>query len=134
MISTPINLTSTDRVILRLRSEGWVDCPGLDFPALSQPPVCDLSKFVLTQLHDLGWLWQKELQLKSLIFSIPTHEFQVHPHLRQVLAQLEASGLIVLQRIGQPGQSKNKAETAIMLSSLYDDRFVQQIERALAAF
>ncbi|PSB07753.1 hypothetical protein C7B76_27545 [filamentous cyanobacterium CCP2] len=97
----PLHFTSTDRVIARLRSEGWVDCLSAGFPALSQQPLPDLQQFVLIQLYlREGRISKTDLEMNTLIFSIPAHEFQVHPRLRSALSQLKTKRLIEIQKSG----------------------------------
>ncbi len=114
-MQSPVQTTPTQRVVERLFSEGWVECHGLGFAALSQSTISDLRSFILAQLHHAnGWMWKVDLQLSTLIFSLPAHEFQFHPHLRTTLSQLQAEGLIEFQEVGEP---YGKRETAISLTS-----------------
>lgn len=116
MIETFTLPTATQRVVARLRSEGWVDCLELDFPALIQHPIPDLPAFILSQIKASGgWMWKEDLQLSALIFSIPAHEFQFHPHLRSALKRLEAEGLIEHQKLCKPSLRGEKLETAVFL-------------------
>lgn len=106
----------TDRVVSRLRAEGWVNCLDLEVPALSATPILNLREFVLAQLRAAqGQLWEVDLQLNTLIFSIPAHEFQVHPQLQSVLRQLEAEQLIAVQQLNRPGRLKGRRESVITL-------------------
>ncbi|MBD1848984.1 hypothetical protein H6F87_02980 [Cyanobacteria bacterium FACHB-502] len=94
LVSTP-----AQRVVARLRSEGWVGCPGLGFPALWQhSDRTNLRSAVMQQLQQAGqWMWERDLQVAMLVFSIPAHEFQIHPHLKDVLNQLEVEGIIEIR-------------------------------------
>lgn len=111
-------LTPKQRLINRLYSEGWVDCPGLGFPALSQFPTHDLRTFILGQLkNEGGWTRKVDLELAALIFSIPAHEFQVHPQLQFELKRLEAEGLITTQALKSSSEHRAKSDIAIVLTS-----------------
>lgn len=116
MLQRSVLNSPTRRVVSRLYTEGWVDCPGLDYPALSQYSITDLRQFVLQQLQHLGgWMWLEELRLSTLIFAIPSHEFQFHPHLSATLEQLEAEGLVQLSRLSNPGNRRHQMQVAIVL-------------------
>jgi hypothetical protein len=112
-----IPTTPTQKVVSRLRSEGWVDCPGLGIPALSQCQLSDLRSFVQIQLHrSCGWMWQDDLHLSALIFSVPDHRFEVHPKLPSTLQELELDGVITFQR-AKPPVLKNKTVIAVLLKN-----------------
>ncbi len=120
MVHSSTQLTPTQRVVARLRAEGWLDCPDLGFPALVPCPMSELRSFILTQLQATGgWMELTELQLQTLIFSIPAHEFQFHPGLKSLLAQLEAEGFISRQPLPGNQRPNRKPEVAIVLSPQY---------------
>jgi len=99
MIQIQTQSQSTQKVVERLQAEGWVKCPGLGFEALAQHPLSDLQAFVLEELQGSGGrMGLADLQLAALIFSVPTHQYEVHPHLSVVLKQLEAAGVIEISR------------------------------------
>jgi len=119
MIESPLSNTPTQRVIARLRSEGWVDCPNVGFPALSQHPLPNLRQFVVERLrHEGAWMWETDLKLATLIFAIPSHEFQFHPHLKGVLEQLEAEQVIKIQEWVKPSLRRHQFEPIILLKAL----------------
>lgn len=102
MVQEFIPILPTQHVVDRLYAEGWVDCPGVKFAALSQRPLCNIRNFTLAQLQQSdGWMWRQDLELTALIFSITDHEFRVHPHLRPTLKQLEAEEVIKIHRAGK---------------------------------
>lgn len=108
----------TTRVARRLQSEGWVQCPGLGFAALCQNQLGDLRTFVLERLQqEDNWLWEVDLQLATLIFSISAHEFQFHPHLETVLKQLENQRIIEIQAFKRPAGQRQQPERAIFLKA-----------------
>lgn len=118
MADNTAHTTPTQRVIARLYSQGWVDCPDLKFPALRQSPIPELREFILAQLDATGGCMDKvDLQLAALIFSIPAHEFQVHPHLHFTLQQLTEEGLIEIRHLKKPTARGYKTETTIALTS-----------------
>jgi MinD-like ATPase involved in chromosome partitioning or flagellar assembly len=87
----------------RLQAEGWVECSGLGFPALAQQSLTDLTTFVLEQLQENGGsIGLADLQLATLIFSVPIHQYEVHPHLPSVLKQLEAAEAIEISKPRSP--------------------------------
>ncbi len=119
MLQSTIPTTSTERVVARLTSEGWIDCPDLGFPALCQHTLPDLRSFVLDQLQQNdNWAWEVDLQLATLVFSMPAHEFQFHPHLNRVLKQLEADRVIEVQEFEKRSESWVKTERAILLKTV----------------
>lgn len=116
MLQSSAPTTPTERVVARLESEGWVKCPGLDFEALCQHHLPDLRVFILERLQqEDNCLWEADLQLATLVFSIPAHEFQVHPHLKVILKQLERQGIIEIQEFEKPTRYCEKPERAILL-------------------
>jgi len=97
----------TQKVVQRLQGEGWVECPGLEFPALAQQPLSDLQAFVLEQLRSRGGrMVLMDLRWATLIFSVPKHQYEVHPHLPWALKRLEVEGVI---EISKPGSSMARA-------------------------
>jgi hypothetical protein len=127
MLQNVIQTTATERLVARLRSEGWVDCSHLGFLALSQYPLLDLRTFVLNQLQrQNAWMWKVDLQLATLIFSVPAHEFQFHPHLQSLLKQLQIEGVIQIQERNKPTSRGLKPELAIMLVSNGKRRSLQE--------
>ncbi len=108
------------RVVARLRSEGWVDCPGLGFPALWQySDRTNLRSVVVQQLQQVGqWMWERDLQVAMLVFSIPAHEFQIHPYLKEVLKQLEREGIIEIGAIEPAGGQKRQTGRAVLLRAI----------------
>lgn len=115
MLQIKIPRTPTERVVARLESEGWVKCTDLGFAALCQQPTTDLYTFVLNQLQQADtWLWESDLQLATLIFSIPDHEFQVHPHLKAVLQHLESQGMIEVQKFKTFTRQGEKPERVML--------------------
>lgn len=110
--------TPTARVYTRLQADGWVECLNLDFPALQPSYLSDMRQFVLTQLCNTGgWMWESDLNLKALIFSIPSHQFEIHPHLLTTLQQLALEGTIEIKH-GSIRSEKhcNTQDTAVFLS------------------
>jgi hypothetical protein len=119
MLQSTIPTTSTERVVARLTSEGWIDCPGLGFPALCQHALPDLRSFVLDQLQQNdNWGWEVDLQLTTLVFSIPEHEFQFHPYLDRVLKQLKEERVIEIQEFEKRNGSRVRMERAILLKTV----------------
>ena len=119
MYQSTISTTSTERVVARLTSEGWIECPDLGFPALCQHALPDLRSFVLDQLQQNdNWGWEVDLQLATLVFSMPAHEFQFHPHFKWVLKQLEAERVIEIREFEQRSGSRVKTERAILLNTV----------------
>lgn len=113
-----LHTTATQRVIARLYSEGWVECPELEFPALKERSLAELRGFILAQLDAAGGCMDKvDLELATLIFSISGHKFQVHPHLHLTLKRLKEEGLIEFQRAQKLSAAGNKTETTIALTS-----------------
>jgi hypothetical protein len=113
-----VETTPTQRVIARLYAEGWVDCPNLEFPALSQHPIVDINTFILTQLQMAGGQMRYiDLRLATLIFAIPAHEFQFHPHLQPALNQLVVDGLIENPSPYCPTLGQWEDKTAIALTN-----------------
>lgn len=112
LVSSP-----AQRVVARLRSEGWVDCPDLGFPALWQHSAReDLRSAVVQQLQQAGqWMRERDLQVAMLVFSISAHEFQIHPHLKEVLKQLEVEGIIEIGAIEPVGGQERKCGHAVLL-------------------
>lgn len=109
--------TPTARVVARLQADGWVECLNLDFPALQPPYLSDLNKFVLTQLHTTdGWMWEHDLKLKALVFSIPSHQFELHPHLPKTLNQLTLEKVIEIKQGVIRSDQKRNADIALVLS------------------
>jgi hypothetical protein len=107
-----------DRCHTPLTSEGWIECPDLGFPALCQHALPDLRSFVLDQLQQNdNWGWEVDLQLATLVFSMPAHEFQFHPHFNRVLKQLEAERVIEVQEFEQRNGCLVKTERAILLKT-----------------
>lgn len=118
--------TPTQKVVSRLRSEGWIDCPGLEVPALSQYPLSDLRSFVQIQLHrSCGWMWQDDLHLSALIFSVPNHRFEVHPKLPSTLQELESEGVIAFQQ-AKPPVPTSKTAIAILLKNAIELKSTEQ--------
>lgn len=116
MIQTQTQFQSTQKVVERLQAEGWVKCPDLGFPALAQQLIANLRAFVLDQLRRHGGSLQLvDLQLAALIFSVPTHQYEVHPHLPGVLQQLEAEGEIVFGTLSKPAAQSSGAEITVAL-------------------
>ncbi|MBD1852975.1 hypothetical protein H6F87_23815 [Cyanobacteria bacterium FACHB-502] len=115
LVSSP-----AQRVVARLRSEGWVDCLGFGFPALWQHPArTGLRSVVLQQLQQAGqWMWERDLQVVMLVFSIPAHEFQIHPYLKEVLKQLEGEGIIEIGAIEALSEQGSKTERAVLLKAI----------------
>ncbi len=64
-------------------------------------------------------MWQTELELANLIFSISDHEFQVHPNLKATLNQLQAEGMIQQEHLSRPGKKRLTLEVAIALTNRY---------------
>jgi len=115
-----LHTTATQRVIARLYSEGWEDCPELKFPALRQHSLPELRGFILAQLEDAGgWMDKVDLELAALIFSIPGHKFEVHPHLHLTLNRLKEEGLIEFQRAQKLSPTGYKTKTTIALTSAH---------------
>lgn len=107
--------TMTQEVMARLYSEGWVDCPDLRFPALSQVPLSSLREHILAQLqHHEGWMWKQDLEMSILVFSIRDHEFQVHPRLQAILHQLQQDGWIEQKLMPQTRQRGQRNAIALI--------------------
>jgi len=116
MLKAPVQMSATQRVVARLFSEEWVNCPNLGFLALCPYPLLNLRQFVLHQLQTQGdWMWVEDLQLAALIFSVPDHEFQIHPHLNAVLKQLELEQAIAIQCLEQTIPLEQTAKPIIFL-------------------
>lgn len=119
MLQTQTQSSSTQKVIQRLQAEGWVECPGLGFPALAPQPLSDLRAFVLEQLQESGGrMGLTDLQLGSLIFSVPTHQFEVHPQLPWVLKRLEAEGVVERYKPRSAGASATQREDMVQLRAV----------------
>jgi hypothetical protein len=119
MIESLASTTPTERVVARLASEGWVNCPNLGFPALCQQSPLKLREFVLKRLQQAGnRMWEADLQLSVLIFSIPAHEFQIHPHLKAMLQQLEAERVIEIYEQENPTLERRKTAREILLKAI----------------
>lgn len=116
---TPSSTTPTERVVARLVSEGWVRCSGLEFPALCQASLLPcLRTFVLHQLQQTGnRMWETDLQLEVLVFSIPAHEFQVHPHLEHTLQNLQQEELIELREVETRSPKRPRKERFVSLKA-----------------
>jgi hypothetical protein len=116
MFQTPAHSQSTQKVMKRLQAEGWVECPGLGFPALAQHLISDLRAFVLDQLHKSGGrIGLADLQLAVLIFSVPTHQYEVHPHLPLMLKRLEAEGMLEISKPGSLVARATQSEGMVQL-------------------
>lgn len=108
--------TSTSRVIARLQAEGWVECPRLGFPALGQNPMANMKAFILVQLQNAGgWMSQRDLKLSALIFSVPAHQFEVHPHLQSMLRHLEAEGTIQIRSLHRQTEERTETDAVVRL-------------------
>lgn len=122
-MQNPTSTAPTERLVARLASEGWVECPNLGFPALCQRPSLNLHRLVLEQLIQAGnRLWEVDLQLSALVFAIADHEFQVHPHLPAVLKQLESEHVIEIREQEKPTLRGLKTEREIVLKVLKSSR------------
>jgi hypothetical protein len=111
-----VETTPTQRVVARLYAEGWFDCPNLGFPALSQYPIADITTFILMQLRTAGGQMRYiDLQLATLIFAIPAHEFQFHPYLQLALNQLVADGLVRYATVHCETSAQREEEMTIVL-------------------
>lgn len=109
--------TATERVVARLYAEGWVDCPNIGSPALSEQSIVDMRAFILNQLQQASeWMGKDELALTTLIFSVLDHEFRVHPQFEGVLEQLESDGRIECKRLGGAMNARQKPKFAVALS------------------
>jgi hypothetical protein len=117
MLQTSIHTTPAERVMARLVAEGWVDCSDLGFPALCQYALPDLQEFVLERLRKNRRQREIDLQLATLVFSIPAHEFQFHPRLKAVLSQLEAQGMIEIHQAELPNGKPAKFNRRIVLKT-----------------
>lgn len=58
-----------------------------------------------------------DLQLAALIFSVPIHQYEVHPHLSVLLKQLEAEGEIALSRQQEQVARTAQAEVKVRLQA-----------------
>jgi len=105
-----------NKVVERLQAEGWVECPGLGFPALAQHPLSDLRALVLEQLHRSGGQMELvDLQLAVLIFSVPTHRYEIHPQLPWLLQRLKAEGVIEITKARSAGASAAQGKGMVQL-------------------
>lgn len=108
---------STQRVIARLQAEGWVECFDLGFPALSQHAIADIREFILAQLQNAGgWMWLSDLQLSALVFSILTHQFEVHPQMRFMLKRLETERSVEIKQHIACSQRSARSDMAVFLN------------------
>ncbi|HEY9624402.1 MAG TPA: hypothetical protein V6C78_28865 [Crinalium sp.] len=116
MVVLSAQATPTARVTARLQAEGWVECSNLGFPALSQTSLSNLHHFILSQLRNAGGrMWEQDLKLNALVFSISTHQFEVHPQLPTVLHQMAAEGLIDIRPESTEAVGRHKPDVAIIL-------------------
>lgn len=107
---------STQKVVERLQAEGWVECPGLGFLAFAQQPLSDLRAVVLEELRGRGGRMElADLQLAVLVFSVPTHQYEVYPHLPWVLKRLQAEGVIEISQARSPLVKAAQTEVNVRL-------------------
>lgn len=87
--------------------------------ALTQQPLSDLQAFVLEQLQgSRGQMELTDLQLAVLVFSVPTHQFEVHPHLPFVLKRLEAEGVVERYKPRSTGASATQSKEMVQLRAV----------------
>lgn len=116
MVQQAVSASPTQRVVARLRTEGWVDCPRLKYQALGPPQLADIRTYILKRLQQMGsWLWYTDLQQTALIFSVRGHYFEVHPHFYPTLNQLVEEGLVEVRLHAESSTQGVKLEQAVFL-------------------
>lgn len=63
-----------------------------------------------------------DLRLAALIFSVPTHQYEIHPHLPWVLKRLEVEGAISVVTLSTPVAQLSRAEAMVMLRTASTSR------------